>query len=82
MHHKIVVSLKATLYSHFESKEAIFTLILQTVIKKHQKTLLQMLDSIEGPGALTILEKIYFEYINYCSNNVEVDFWTADRYPI
>ena len=71
---------KASLYSHFKNKKEIFRLILETIISKHGKSVNRLIDNAAELNSISYLQNIFYDYINFCNKNIEVDFWTRFYY--
>jgi len=71
---------KSSLYSHFKNKEALFETILNRIIEQHQEQISLIYKAIQGTSPLEQLRRYFIEYIEYCQNNIEVDFWIRFYY--
>lgn len=71
---------KSSLYSHFKNKEKLFETILEHIVEKHNQTVFQLFETIRNETPLTQLERYFLEYVSYCHNNIEVDFWIRFYY--
>ncbi len=71
---------KSTLYSHFKNKETLFETIFEHIIEQNENTVEQLLQSIKNETPLEQLEHYFINYIQYCRNNIEVDFWIRFYY--
>jgi AcrR family transcriptional regulator len=69
---------KASLYSHFDGKESIFSEIFNNILDEY----VRFIDELMGPdGEKSVtgrLEDIFMSYIRYCKGNLKMYFW--DRY--
>lgn len=71
---------KSSLYSHFKNKETLFETILEHIVEKHNQAVVRLFESIRNETPLTQLKRYFVEYISYCHNNIEVDFWIRFYY--
>lgn len=70
---------KASLYSHFNSKESIFREIFDSILVNHQVALKSILSGAGG-SCRNKLEHIFRSYVFYCKDNKEIDFWIRFYY--
>ena len=71
---------KATLYSHFDSKETIFRNLIDAVIAEQLDFVRKFFESSKGDLPLLQLEKYFRGYIKHCWKNPKVDFWIKYYY--
>lgn len=69
---------KASLYSHFNRKESIFSAIFDDILGEYT-AYIDKLTTVHGDGdVIEQLRSIFTQYILYCHNNLKMYFW--DRY--
>ncbi len=69
---------KASLYSHFQGKEGIFTAVFDAVLVDYSVFIDNMTTYEKGTHSHEVLQKIFSTYIKNCRNNYKMTFW--DRY--
>lgn len=71
---------KATLYSHFNHKEALFHYLFEDIISVHSDALNEIFKSIETYSVKRQLYEFMKRYIDYCYNNERVELWNHFYY--
>ncbi len=69
---------KASLYSHYKGKESIFEAVFTSILKEHAVELERLLSGSKELEPRAGLEYIFVKYIEYCIDNLGMDFW--DRF--
>lgn len=69
---------KASLYSHFNGKESIFSSIFDDILEEYTAYIDKLTNVNEVVDVIDQLKTIFTEFILYCHNNLKMYFW--DRY--
>lgn len=69
---------KASLYSHYEGKESIFTAIFQDILEEYKGVIRSLTRLNEGDHTVEALRSIFTTFLTYCQGNLKMYFW--DRY--
>ncbi len=71
---------KASLYAHFNHKDAIFFHLFEEIIEEHSKALEIIFKLMEGASVKNQLYIFLTHYINYCYNNETITLWNHFYY--
>lgn len=71
---------KATLYSHFNHKEAVFHYLFEDILKEHNKVLDDIFSAISHYSVKRQMFEYMVRYIDYCYNNATIELWNHFYY--
>lgn len=71
---------KASLYAHFNHKDAIFYFLFDEILEEHKKALELIFNQMKGHTAKKQLYIFLKEYVDYCYNNETLALWNHFYY--
>ena len=71
---------KASLYAHFNGKEALFRLMFTEIMQEHIHALKEIFRALSGDSVRNDLYYLISRYVKYCYVTPEIDVWTRCYY--
>lgn len=71
---------KASLYTHYKTKDEIFLRTLLGIVKDHTEAMVHLVRVNTVDSTIESLKKIFVAYVNHCYKNLDVEFWTRFYY--